>query len=72
MLGFYVGLALFCFATGWTGPIWYWLIPFVMGEPVMRAIRMTEHVGRPPIDDMRQNTREPIWSPCHCAFCAGT
>lgn len=62
MLGFYVGLALYCFATGWTGPLWYWLIPFVMGEPVMRAIRMTEHVGRPPIDDMRQNTRTNLVS----------
>jgi len=38
-------------------PLWFWLIPVVLGEPVMRAIRMTEHVGRPMVDDMRFNTR---------------
>lgn len=57
MLGFYSALAAACVATGWSGPLWYWLLPFLMGEPVMRAIRMTEHVGRPPVDNMRENTR---------------
>jgi len=37
--------------------LWFWLIPVVLGEPVMRAIRMTEHVGRPMVDDMKSNTR---------------
>lgn len=45
--------------------LWYWLIPVVMGEPVMRAIRMTEHVGRPAVADMKTNTRSnkvgPLW-----------
>ncbi len=62
MLGFYLGVVALCLATGWTGPLWYWLVPFVMAEPVMRAIRMTEHVGRPPIDDMHENTRTNLVS----------
>lgn len=37
--------------------LWFWLVPVVLGEPVMRAIRMTEHVGRPTVNDMRVNTR---------------
>lgn len=37
--------------------LWYWFVPVIMGEPVMRAIRMTEHVGRPMVHDMRTNTR---------------
>ncbi len=37
--------------------VWYWFIPVILGEPVMRAIRMTEHVGRPNVHDMRMNTR---------------
>ncbi|MCV2869134.1 fatty acid desaturase family protein [Defluviimonas sp. WL0002] len=44
-------------ATGSTAAHWYWLLPSLLGQPVMRAIRMTEHVGRPNIADMRENTR---------------
>ena len=62
MLGFYGAVTLVCLFTGWTGPLWYWLVPFLMGEPVMRWIRMTEHVGRPDIADMRRNTRTNLVS----------
>lgn len=37
--------------------LWLWLLPIVLAEPVMRAIRMTEHVGRPTVNDMKCNTR---------------
>ena len=42
---------------GWWGAVWYWWLPLFLGEPVMRAIRMTEHVGRPNVRDMKVNTR---------------
>lgn len=42
--------------------IWYWFLPVVLGEPVMRAIRMTEHVGRPNVSDMKVNTRSNLVS----------
>lgn len=40
--------------------LWYWLLPVVLGEPVMRFIRMTEHVGRPVVSDMKTNTRSNL------------
>ena len=56
----YLLLAMLWF--GWTAPIWYWFIPLVLGEPVMRFIRMTEHVGRPTVPQMSQNTRTNLVS----------
>ncbi|MFO1059090.1 MAG: fatty acid desaturase [Dongiaceae bacterium] len=35
----------------------FWLVPRVIGEPVMRLIRMSEHVGRPRVPDLLRNTR---------------
>lgn len=46
----------------WWAPLWFWLIPLALGEPVMRFIRMTEHVGRPQIAQMRENTRTSLVS----------
>ena len=34
-----------------------WLLPRLAGEPVMRIIRMSEHVGCPLTDDVFRNTR---------------
>lgn len=62
MIGFYAAILLTCLVTGWTGPLWYWLLPLFLGEPVMRFIRLTEHVGRPNVDDMTQNTRTSMVS----------
>jgi fatty acid desaturase len=49
----------------WWAPLWYWLIPLLLGEPVMRFIRMTEHVGCPQVSDLKTNTRTnlvgPLW-----------
>jgi len=42
--------------------LWYWVIPLALGQPVMRAIRMTEHVGRPQIKDRGTNTRTTLVS----------
>ncbi|MEM9248696.1 MAG: fatty acid desaturase family protein [Pseudomonadota bacterium] len=57
MLGAYAVLAVASLAFGWTGVLTYWLIPLLLGQPVMRAIRLTEHVGRPNVDDLTENTR---------------
>ncbi|MCG6902305.1 MAG: fatty acid desaturase [Rhodobacter sp.] len=62
MLAGYAAIALACLVTGWSGPLWFWIIPLFLGEPVMRAIRLTEHVGRPNVDDMRENTRTSLVS----------
>lgn len=57
MAGFYCIFLIVCVTFQLWFPLWYWLIPVILGEPVMRAIRMTEHVGRPMVSDMKANTR---------------
>lgn len=62
MAALYAVILLFCLLTNWWAPVWYWWLPIVLGEPVMRAIRMTEHVGKPPVDDLLHNTRTSLVS----------
>ena len=62
MLAIYAVLFAGMAATGWWGLLWLWLIPLAMGEPVMRFIRMTEHVGRPTVAQMSENTRTNLVS----------
>lgn len=62
MLGLYLAILILCIATGWWAPLWYWWLPVLLGEPVMRWIRLTEHVGRPNVRDMRENTRTNLIS----------
>jgi fatty acid desaturase len=62
MLAIYAAILLFCLVTGWTQLLWYWIVPLFLGEPVMRFIRLTEHVGRPNVDDMKENTRTSMVS----------
>ena len=57
MIAAYLGIIVLCIAAGWWGPLWYWWIPIIIGEPVMRFIRMTEHVGKPCVREMKENTR---------------
>lgn len=40
--------------------VMYWLLPRFLGEPVMRLIRMSEHVGRPSVPDLLENTRSVV------------
>jgi fatty acid desaturase len=62
MLGLYALIFAGMAVTGWWGLIWYWIIPLFLGEPVMRFIRMTEHVGRPNVTRMSENTRTNLVS----------
>ncbi len=57
MLAVYAAILVASAVSGWWGALWYWLIPLALGEPVMRFIRMTEHVGRPAVAQMSENTR---------------
>ncbi|MEL6798575.1 MAG: fatty acid desaturase [Pseudomonadota bacterium] len=58
----YLAILILCAATGWWAPVWFWWLPVLLGEPVMRAIRMTEHVGRPNTRDFCENTRSNLVS----------
>ncbi|MDC0434426.1 fatty acid desaturase [bacterium] len=57
MAGFYATVIVLSVLYQTDAALWYWFLPVVLGEPVMRAIRMTEHVGRPMVSDMTTNTR---------------
>lgn len=48
---------------GSTDVIVFWLVPRVLGEPVMRAARLAEHAGRPQSADITTNTRtlDVVW-----------
>jgi fatty acid desaturase len=59
----YAGIVTLCGYTGWWAPLWFWWLPLLFGEPFMRAIRLTEHVGRPNVTDMKSNTRTNLVSP---------
>jgi fatty acid desaturase len=64
MLMIYASLALGSLATGSTLLLTYWLVPRLMGEPVMRWIRVAEHTGCEESGDLRRNTRTtraPKW-----------
>ena len=50
-------IAIGAIASGWHGLLGYWVIPLLLGQPVMRFIRMTEHVGCPNESDPTSNTR---------------
>lgn len=41
----------------------YWFIPRVLGEPVLRAIRMAEHTGAEESPDLLANTRTTLANP---------
>jgi fatty acid desaturase len=64
MLAVYGAVAAASFAAGSWLAIQLWLLPRVIGEPVMRLIRMSEHVGRPQVADWLANTRTVLtWTP---------
>ena len=69
MTAFYGAIFCFMLIFNWWAPLWFWLIPVLIGEPVMRFIRFTEHVGRPMVTEMRQNTRTSLVSPIWGFLC---
>jgi len=62
MVAGYLAVIAAMLAFAWSAPLWFWFIPMFIGQPVMRAIRMTEHVGRPQVRDLKQNTRTTLVS----------
>jgi fatty acid desaturase len=64
MWSVYAAIAAASLAAGSAAAIALWLVPRVLGEPVMRLIRMSEHVGRPHVADWLANTRTVLtWRP---------
>jgi len=53
----YLLVAVLAIVNGWLWPLYLWVVPLLLGEPAMRFIRMTEHVGMPMTPNLRHNTR---------------
>ncbi|MGI9504924.1 MAG: fatty acid desaturase, partial [Geminicoccaceae bacterium] len=58
----YLAIALASIALQSWAAVTFWLLPRVIGEPVMRIIRMSEHGACPLVPDMLRNTRTVITS----------
>lgn len=69
MAAFYGLVLLVSITTDNYAVIWFWWLPVILGEPVMRAIRMTEHVGRPEVQQMKINTRSNHVNPLMRFLC---
>lgn len=59
----YAGIAVVSIYFGSTVALVYWLLPRVMGEPVLRAIRMAEHTGAEESPNLLANTRTTLANP---------
>lgn len=59
----YVAIAAVSIYFGSTVALVYWLVPRVMGEPVLRAIRMAEHTGAEESPNLLANTRTTLANP---------
>lgn len=56
----YLGMAILSIGLQSWDIVIYWLLPRIIGEPVMRIIRMSEHGACPLVPDMLRNTRTVI------------
>lgn len=54
-----IGLALACRSSL---PLTLWMVPVLLGQPVLRAVLMAEHKGCPETDDRMANTRTTLAS----------
>ena len=57
VMGLIYAAAAGALAAGASSLLWHWLLPLLLGQPVMRWIRMTEHVGCATEPDPLRNTR---------------
>ncbi len=60
ILLFYVAVAAVSVATGSLAALIYWVVPRMLGEPVLRAIRMAEHTGAEESPNLLANTRTTL------------
>ena len=50
-----IGVASLAFSTGIV--LWYWVVPVLIAQPVLRAFLLAEHTGCPLVPDMLRNSR---------------
>jgi fatty acid desaturase len=57
VLAIYAAAALLSVAAGSTFLLWYWVIPALLGQPMLRLYLLAEHSGCPRSGDMLENSR---------------
>ncbi|QPC45001.1 fatty acid desaturase [Kaustia mangrovi] len=62
-LAAYGAIAALCLATGWTAPLWFWIVPVLLGQPALRAYLLAEHTACPLVPDILANTRTTFTAP---------
>ena len=60
MVFFYICLLIFSVVFQSGAVFWYWLMPRIIAEPLMRLIRISEHASCEWVADIRKNTRTTI------------
>ena len=56
-LASYLAVAAVSVATGSAAALWVWLLPVVLGQPMLRLYLLAEHTGCPMVPDMLANSR---------------
>ncbi len=56
----YAAMAVAALAVGTWAPVYYWLVPVVLGQPALRLFLLAEHTGCPITPDMMANTRTTV------------
>lgn len=58
MVSVYSAIIIAASGLGWIHAVfWYWVLPRMLAEPIMRVIRLSEHGGCAEVPDMLRNTR---------------
>ena len=56
-LAAYAAVAALSLATGSTAALTYWIVPALLGQPILRAYLLAEHAACPLVPDMLRNSR---------------
>jgi fatty acid desaturase len=57
LCGIYVSVAIVSVILQSWMVIWYWIVPALLGQPVLRLFLLAEHTGCPLVPDMFKNSR---------------
>ncbi len=56
----YAAVAGWAWLAASTAPLQYWILPVLLGQPVLRLFLLAEHAGCPEVPDMLANTRTTL------------
>ena len=56
-LGSYAAVGAVSATIGSAAPVWCWIVPALLGQPMLRLYLMAEHTGCPTSPDMLENSR---------------